>query len=59
MKRLYTVNDLRQLGLGRDKAYQLMRSEAFPSIKIGGQYYVDEKAFEEWLKRYENKEFIL
>jgi len=59
MEKLYTVKDLRKFGIGRDKAYQLMHSKAFPSIKIGGSYYVEPKAFMDWLKKYQNKEFIL
>lgn len=59
MKKLYTVKDLREFGFGRDKAYQLMHSKAFPSNKIGGRYYVSAEAFDEWLKRYANKEFLL
>ncbi len=55
-----TVQELSKvLHIGRDKAYALMKSEAFPSICLGGRYFVTEKALMEWLKQYEYKEFIL
>jgi len=38
---LLTVKDIcKRLNVGRDKAYALMHAAAFPSIKIGGRYYV-------------------
>lgn len=55
MERLYTVKDLQEMGISRDKAYQLMHSKSFPAIKIGGRYYVAEGALESWLKRYQYK----
>lgn len=55
MKRLYTVKDLCEMGIGRDKAYSLMHNTSFPAIKIGGRYYVTEDALTEWLKRYQYK----
>lgn len=57
MEKLYTVKDLMQLGISRDTAYQLMHSKAFPSVKIGGRYYVTEDAWESWLKQYQYKQF--
>ena len=45
------------LGIGRDKAYNLMHSKGFPSIKLGGRYYVEEAALNEWLCRYRFKEY--
>lgn len=47
------------LRTGRDKTYSLMRSRSFPSIKIGGRYFVDEEALEEWLRKYRYKEFCV
>lgn len=46
-------------GFGRDKAYQLMHNHAFPSMKLGGRYYVTPEAFEKWLHRQEHKEVVL
>lgn len=53
---LLTVGDLRKrMGVGRDCAYALMHSTAFPSMKIGGRYYVSEEALEKWIKAMEYK----
>lgn len=57
---LLTVNELRiKLNIGRDKAYALMHAAAFPSIKIGGRYYVLETELDKWLERYKYKAFSL
>lgn len=58
--KMLTVNELKDsLSIGRDKAYRLMRSHAFPSIKIGGTYYVSASKLESWLERNAGKEFYL
>lgn len=57
---LLTVTELREkLNIGRDKAYALMHAAAFPSIKIGGRYYVLEAELDKWLERYKYKAFNL
>ena len=48
-----------KLGVSRDCAYRLFHAKAFPSIKLGGRYYVDEKKLEEFLEKYAYKEFAL
>ena len=48
---LLTVGDLRKrLGIGRDRAYALMRCKTFPTIQIGKRYYVTEEALLHWLR---------
>lgn len=47
------------LGIGRDSAYALMRSRAFPSMKLGGRYIVAKDALKVWMKRNEGKEIHL
>lgn len=50
---LLRVKDLQELlQIGRDKAYALMHSSAFPSIKIGRCYYVSKDELQKWLDRY-------
>ena len=57
---LLTVKDLQNLlKIGRDTAYALMHASAFPSIKIGGRYYVTKEALNKWLEKSENKKIIL
>ncbi len=55
---MLTTKELQKtLHIGRDRAYALMRSNAFPSIRIGARYYVTEEALNEWLRRYAYKTF--
>lgn len=57
---LLSTRDLQQkLRISRDKAYALMHASAFPSMKLGGRYYVVDKEVDEWLKRYAYKSFEL
>lgn len=44
-----TVMELAErLGIGRSNATCLMKSAGFPSIRVGRQWLVDEKAYERW-----------
>lgn len=57
---VYNVKELQKvLGIGRDTAYALMRSRAFPSIKISGRFFVEKEALRIWLKHQEGKEFLM
>lgn len=57
---MLTVKDLqKELKIGRDMAYALMHAKGFPSIKIGGRYFVTEEALAKWLRTYESKSFVL
>ena len=57
---IYRVDELTQLlPIGRDKAYKLMRSKAFPSIQIGRTYIVRKDDFDSWLGSYRGKSFKL
>ncbi|MFS0776100.1 helix-turn-helix domain-containing protein [Neobacillus sp. 3P2-tot-E-2] len=45
------VKDIMKLtGIGRDKAYVLMRSGEFPVKMIGRKILVHEEIFQNWLK---------
>ena len=47
---LMTVKELQNyLGIGKDKAYKLLKSKSFPSAKIGGRYYVIKPDLAAWL----------
>ena len=48
-----------RLGIGRDRAYALMRSAGFPSTRIGRTYFVTSDNFEKWLNDYKYKTFLL
>ncbi len=57
---LLKAKDLQQiLSVGRDKAYALMKSDDFPSIKIGRDYYVTEENLRLWLEESAGKEIEL
>ncbi len=57
---IYQVPDIKQImNIGRDKAYALMRSKAFPSTKLGSTYIVTKDKFEEWLNSVSGKDFKL
>ena len=57
---LITAKELKEImHCGLTRAYQLLRSPAFPSTKIGGRYYVTASALKDWLERYENRTFYL
>ena len=45
------------LRIGRDKMYSLMHSKGFPSVKIGGRYFVEDEALQEWLHKYRYREY--
>ena len=48
--KFYTAEDLEKiLKIGKRQAKVLMRTEGFPSIKIGREYRVEEEAFLEWI----------
>lgn len=53
---LMTIKELQTyLGIGKDKAYALVKSKSFPALKIGGRYYVIKSDFVNWLERQTGK----
>lgn len=60
MNKVLRAKDISEiLGCGLNKVYALMKSESFPTIKIGRNYFVYENEFEKWLQLYSYKEYIL
>lgn len=47
------------LGIGRDKAYALMKTPSFPSVQIGKTYIVSVIKLEKWLEDSINRKIIL
>ena len=48
--KVYNVNDIKELlGIGNNKAYELMKCESFPSFNIGNKWLVPIDKFDEWL----------
>lgn len=46
----------KQLGIGRTKAYALVRSPGFPAIKVGNRTLVDRDGLTKWLAEKSGKE---
>lgn len=42
------------LSIGRDRAYELIKSGEFHTIKLGRKYYVHKEVFDNWLKGINN-----
>lgn len=50
MNKVYTTEEIQELlKLSTKQAKALMRTEGFPSIKIGGSYRVTDEALMQWL----------
>lgn len=56
---LYTKDLMKVLGIGRDRAYALMRSSGFPSTRLGKSYFVTEENLQKWLKTYTGRQYSL
>ena len=51
-----TPKDVQEiLKISRNNVYALFNSEDFPAVRIGKQFRVSEKAFDEYLERKANK----
>lgn len=49
-KRIYTVEEIQDiLGVSKTSAYNLVKSNAFHSVKIGDHYRISKKSFDKWL----------
>lgn len=48
--RAYTVDDIQHiLKVSRTTVYELLKSKIFHSVRVGGQYRISKKSFENWL----------
>lgn len=57
---IYTPENIMEImHISRSSVYKLFSSEAFPSIKMGGMLRIEKSAFENWLKAYSGKTFIM
>lgn len=55
---VYNTKDLQDiLKIGRNVAYELMKSDGFPSFQINTKYFVTETALNEWLESAKGKTF--
>lgn len=57
--RLLTVKDIMTIfGIGKNKAYTLMRTKGFPLIYVGRDMRVDPKALREWIDQHKGRQTI-
>ena len=57
---LLKTEDLKKrLGVSREVALRLMRSESFPSMRLGNRYYVDEDKLREWISKSAHKSIAI
>ncbi len=50
-KRVYTIREIMDiLNIGKNSAYNLIHSDKFHYVKIGGHYRISKKSFDEWLE---------
>ncbi|MDF2958799.1 MAG: hypothetical protein K0S39_534 [Paenibacillus sp.] len=43
-----------KMGIGRDRAYEIIKSGEFRTIKLGRRYLVHEQIFDDWLRGISN-----
>jgi excisionase family DNA binding protein len=49
-KRTYTVDEIQDiLEIGRNSAYNLVKSGVFHSVRVGGNIRISKKSFDDWL----------
>ncbi len=52
-KEFYSIRELQTIfGCGRNKIYQIVRTEEFPKIMIGKKIYIPINEFNEWKKKH-------
>ena len=49
----------KELAIGRNVAYQLIKQPGFPSFMIGRRVVIDRKGLQEWMKAQHSKEPIV
>ena len=56
-KRVYTVDEIQDiLGVSKTTTYQLIKSKVFHSVRVGGQYRISKKSFDNWLDNLDNSD---
>lgn len=59
-ERLLTYKDLQTiLHVGKGRAYELLKSDCFPTIRINNRMYVNSRHLQQWLDTYKNKTYLL
>ena len=59
LPKLLTPKDVQKIfGMGKNQAYALMNSAAFPTIRLNNRMYVEVGALMQWLETYKGKTFL-
>jgi hypothetical protein len=57
---LYGLEDVKTIfGVGTNKAYQILNSNGFPAIRIGGRKVVEKESLRKWLELNKGKTVLL
>lgn len=57
---IYRSKDIQSMfGFGKNKVNELMKSSAFPAIKLGGEYIVEKNALKKWLTTNQGRSFSI
>ena len=60
IERLLSPKDVKEhLNIGKDYVYNLIKTDGFPSIKIGKRYFIPEDAFNKWIENYTFAEYFI
>ncbi len=58
--RLLTSKDIQRIfSVGKNRAYELMNSSGFPTIKVGSRMYVTRNALDRWLDLYTGCRYLV
>ena len=58
--RLLTYQDIQNIfHCGKNRAYELLHSACFPTLQIGGRYYVKQSALNSWIDTYTGRFFMI
>ena len=59
-EQLLTYKDIQTiLKVGKNRAYELLKSECFPTIRINHRMYVSPDALQKWIDTYSGKKFFV
>ena len=59
-ERLLTPKDLQYIfGIGKNRAYELMNSSGFPTLKINNRMYVSKTALNKWIDIYTGRQYLV
>ena len=58
--RLLTYKDLQDiLHIGKNRAYELLKSDCFPTIRINNRMYVSSRHLRQWIEQYTYGSFMV